>query len=112
MKSIPARRETMSASDTSMIRNSYYLGAANTVCAMLLAQKEKTPVTPGALVPVKRALIEKAMSELGKVQERRSRKSAVDCDAYRQGQRDGQNIAIHRGVGHDGAGGPQAAIGG
>lgn len=110
MKSIAARRETMNVSDVAMVRNSYYLGVANAVCKTILAQKEKTPVTPGALVPVKQALIKKAMSELGEVKEIRSRKSFVDSDAYQQGQRDGRDIALHRGVGNDGAA-PRAAIG-
>lgn len=110
MKSLGVRRELMSASDVAIVRNSYYLGVVHTVRRTLLEQKEKTPVTPGALVPVKKALIEKAMNEMGEVKERRSRKGFVDPDAYQQGQRDGQNIAIHRGIGNDGAT-PQAAIG-
>lgn len=109
MKSLGERRELMCASDITLSRNSYYLGVVNTVRKTLLEQKEKTPVTPGALVPIKKALIEKAMGEMGEIKERRARKSFIDPDAYRQGQHDGQAITIHRGIG-GGAAVPCAAL--
>lgn len=42
-------------------RKSFLFGASYTIIERLEAQKEKTPVTPGALVPVKGNLIDAAM---------------------------------------------------
>lgn len=44
-------------------RKSFLFGASHAVIERLEAQKEKTPVTPGALVPCKRSLIDAAMPE-------------------------------------------------
>ncbi|EKD40817.1 MAG: hypothetical protein ACD_74C00157G0002 [uncultured bacterium] len=100
----------MSPRKTTLVRNSYFLGAALTVFDALMKQKEETPVTTGALVPVKDALIKSAVNELGKVRTIKTRKSYVDSEAFDQGQKDGATVSIQRGVGNEGS--PvQAAIG-
>jgi hypothetical protein len=81
-----------------LLRHSYCLGAASTVTGRLSEQKRQTPVTPGALVPVKEALIRQAMGEIGPVRTLHSRRSYVDGNAYAQGQADGRQVGIHRGV--------------
>lgn len=92
-----------------LMRQSYYLGAVSTINSQLLQQKVQTPITPGALVPVKQGLIKKAMSELGPIRTARSRKSYINTHAYSKGQEDGKNVIVHKGV----AGGSgQAVIGG
>jgi len=48
-----------------LMRQSYYLGAVSTITGRLREQKVQTPITPGALVPIKAGLIKKAMSEMG-----------------------------------------------
>jgi Cdc6-like AAA superfamily ATPase len=77
-----------------LMRQSYYLGAVSTVTVRLREQKEQTPVTPGALVPVKEGLIKKAMEELGVIRTIRSRKSYINTDAYSSGQADGRQVGI------------------
>ena len=80
-------------------RQSYYLGAAITIAKRLKEQRQITPTTPGALVPVKDALIKKAMSEYGPTKTIRGRKSYVDMNAYNKGQQDGHNVGINKGIG-------------
>jgi hypothetical protein len=95
--------DTLSNRNRELMRQSYYLGAVSTINAQLLQQKAQTPVTPGALVPVKEGLIRKAMSELGAIRTVRGRRSFVNSHAFSQGQSDGKNVSIHKGVagGHD-----------
>ena len=81
-----------------LLRQSYYLGAVSTVTSLLQDQKKQTPVTPGALVPVKEGLIRKAMNEMGPVRQMHSRRSYINSSAYSQGQTDGQQICIQKGV--------------
>lgn len=109
MKNHPLRHR-LSNRNIVLIRQSYYLGASTTVYQMLLRQKVETPVTTGALVPIKDALIKKVIDEMGDIKLRKARKSYVDPLAYEQGQRDGRNVAIHHGVEHNGSA-AQAAIG-
>jgi hypothetical protein len=87
---VPRQRE--------LLRQSYCLGAASTVTGRLTEQKRQTPVTPGALVPVKEALIRRAMKEIGPVRTLHSRRSYIDSDAYAQGLSDGRQVSIHKGV--------------
>lgn len=89
-----------------LMRHSYYLGAVSTITARLREQKAQTPVTIGALVPVKEGLIRQAMNEIGAVRTMRSRKSYVNADAYTRGQTDGEQVGIHHGI--NGASSPRS----
>lgn len=82
-----------------LMKQSYLLGAASTITGRLREQKIQTPVTTGALVPVKEGLIKRAMSEIGNLRTVRSRKSYINADAYGKGQADGRQVGIHNGVG-------------
>ena len=82
-----------------LMRQSYYLGAVSSVTDKLRIQKQQTPVTPGALVPIKDALIKKTMSEMGPTRTIRSRKSYINATAYTQGQQDGNQVGVHHGIG-------------
>jgi hypothetical protein len=81
-----------------LIRHSYCLGAVATIARQLQEQRKRTPVTPGALVPVKEGLIRKAMDEIGPLRTMHSRRSHIDVSAYGQGQTDGAKVSIHKGV--------------
>ena len=81
-----------------LMRQSYYLGAVSTINLQLVQQKVQTPITPGALVPIKAGLIKKAVSELGAIRTVRGRRSYINSHAYSQGQSDGKNVSIHKGV--------------
>ncbi len=81
-----------------LMRQSYYLGAVSTINSQLVQQKVQTPITPGALVPIKEGLIKKAMSELGAIRTVRGRRSYINTQAYSQGQTDGKNVSIHKGL--------------
>jgi hypothetical protein len=83
-----------------LMRHSYYLGAVSTITRQLQDQKKQTPVTPGALVPIKEGLIRNALDELGPIRTMHSRRSYVNATAYNQGQADGQQISIRKGVEH------------
>ena len=82
-----------------LLKQSYLLGVASTINIRLRNQKVETPITVGALVPVKEGLIMLAMSELGKLKTVRSRKSYINAAAYSKGQADGRQIEIHNGIG-------------
>jgi hypothetical protein len=94
--------DTVPAKNRELRRQSYYLGAVSTVTLRLQEQKKQTPITTGALVPVKEGLIKKAMSEMGPIRTMHSRRSYINASAYDQGQTDGQHIKIHKGVQHAG----------
>ncbi|MBI5484907.1 MAG: DUF2786 domain-containing protein [Deltaproteobacteria bacterium] len=81
-----------------LMRQSYYLGAVSTINLRLREQKVQTPVTSGALVPVKEGLIRQAMNEIGTVRTMYSRRSYINSEAYSSGQNDGRLIGIHRGI--------------
>lgn len=81
-----------------LMRQSYYLGAVSTITSRLAEQKVRTPVTSGALVPIKEALIKKAMTDLGPTRTVRSRRSYVNSDAYTKGQQDGRQVGISKGI--------------
>lgn len=81
-----------------LMRQSYYLGAVSTITARLMEQKVQTPVTTGALVPVKEGLIRQAMNEIGTIRTMHSRRSYVNSDAYSSGQTDGGQVGIHHGI--------------
>ena len=86
-----------------LLRHSYYLGAVSTITRQLQEQKKQTPVTPGALVPIKEGLIRAAMREIGPIRTMHSRRSYINATAYNQGQTDGQQVSIQKGVQHVGA---------
>lgn len=88
----------MTGRNRELTRHSYYLGAVSTINLRLTAQKKETPVTPGALIPIKEGLIKQAMNELGNMRICRSRKSYINSGAYLQGQADGNDVGIHRGI--------------
>jgi hypothetical protein len=79
-------------------RQSYYLGAVSTITARLGEQKISTPVTTGALVPLKEALIRQTMNAIGNIRTVHSRRSYIHSDAYFKGQDDGRQVGIHQGV--------------
>ena len=81
-----------------LMRQSYYLGAVSTITGRLHEQKVQTPITPGALVPVKKALIKKVISEMGPIRSVRSRRSYVNSDAYTKGQQDGRQVGFNKGI--------------
>jgi hypothetical protein len=83
-----------------LMRQSYYLGAVTTISQRLREQKQQTPITPGALVPVKAGLIKKAMGDIGPTRTVRSRKSYINSNAYNQGQDDGRQVGIQQGIGN------------
>lgn len=90
----------MTARNRELMRQSYYLGAVSTITARLGEQKNSTPVTSSALVPVKDALIKQAMNEIGNIRTMRSRRSYVHSEAYFKGQKDGRQVGIQQGVEH------------
>lgn len=90
--------DSISSRGRELVRQSYYLGAVSTITGRLREQKVQTPITPGALVPVKKELIKKAMSEMGAIRSVRSRRSYVNSDAYTKGQQDGRQIGISKGI--------------
>jgi hypothetical protein len=81
-----------------LMRQSYYLGAVSTITTRLKVQKMQTPITSGALVPVKEGLIKKAMNEIGPTRTVKSRKSYINADAFTRGQDDGRLVGIHKGI--------------
>lgn len=81
-----------------LMRHSYYLGAVSTITAHLGKQKVCTPVTTGALVPLKEALIKQAMNEIGNIRTIHSRRSYIHSEAYLKGQDDGRQVGVHQGV--------------
>lgn len=68
-----------------LMRQSYYLGVVSTITTRLKVQKLQTPITSGALVPVKEGLIRQTMSEIGNLRTVRSRRSYIHADAYTKG---------------------------
>ena len=90
---------TISSRYRELMRQSYYLGAVSTINTRLREQKIQTPVTTGALVPVKEGLIRQAMNEIGNLRTVRSRRSYINTDAYTKGQTDGRQIGINHGIG-------------
>jgi hypothetical protein len=85
-------------SNRERMRQSYCLGAVSTIAMRLKEQKACTPVTAGALVPIKESLIRQTIDAYGNIRTMRSRSSYVHPDAYSTGQRDGRQISIHDGV--------------
>ena len=81
-----------------LMRQSYYLGAVSTITTRLREQKVQTPITTGALVPVKEGLIRQAMNEIGNIRTIHSRKSYIHSDAYFKGQDDGRQVGINQGL--------------
>ena len=81
-----------------LMRQSYYLGAVATITARLREQQTETPVTVGALVPLKEGLIRQALHEIGTIRTMHSRRSYINGDAYAKGQTDGGEVGLHRGI--------------
>lgn len=81
-----------------LLRQSYYLGAVSTITARLTEQKKCTPVTSCTLVPVKNALIQQAMKELGPIRTIHARRSYINAEAYMTGQNDGRQVGIRKGL--------------
>jgi hypothetical protein len=92
--------DTLPSRHRELMRQSYYLGAVTTISQRLREQKQQTPITPGALVPVKAGLIKKAMGDIGPTRTVRSRKSYINSNAYNQGQDDGKKVGIQQGIGN------------
>lgn len=91
-------RSTIANRDRELMRQSYYLGAVSTITDRLRVQKIQTPVTSGALVPVKEGLIRQAMNEIGTIRTMHSRRSYINSDAFSRGQSDGGQVGIHHGI--------------
>lgn len=89
---------TIANRDRELMRQSYYLGAVSTITDRLRVQKIQTPVTSGALVPVKEGLIRQAMNEIGTIRTMHSRRSYINSDAFSRGQSDGGQLGIHHGI--------------
>jgi len=89
---------TIAGRQRDLMRQSYYLGAVSTIARQLQDQKKQTPVTPGALVPVKAGLIRQAMNEMGPIRTMHSRRSYINSTAFNRGQTDGQLVSLHKGV--------------
>lgn len=89
---------TITNRNRELMRQSYYLGAVSTITAQLGKQKVCTPVTTGALVPVKEALIKQAMNEIGNIRTVRSRRSYIHSDSYFKGQDDGRQVGVNQGI--------------
>ena len=87
-----------------LLQQSYFLGAVSTITSRLKEQKIQTPITSTALVPVKDALIKRAMGELGALRTVKSRRSFINTDAYGRGQADGANVGISKGIGSNSTG--------
>ncbi len=81
-----------------LMRQSYFLGAVTTITARLREQKVQTPITTGALVPLKEGLIRQAMSEIGKIRTMHGRRSYINSNAYNCGEVDGKAIGLRHGV--------------
>jgi hypothetical protein len=81
-----------------LMRQSYYLGAVSTINSSLKQQKVETPVTTGALVPIKERLILQTMSEIGNLRKMHSRRSYINSEAYYKGLADGKQIGINPGI--------------
>lgn len=92
-----------------LMRQSYYLGAVSTITSRLQAQRIQTPVTPGALVPVKEGIILKTISEMGPIRNIRSRRSFINSSAYAQGLTDGITVGINKAI--NGSSPPRKTIG-
>jgi uncharacterized protein DUF2786 len=90
--------DTIAGRNRALRRQSYCLGLVSTITERLGEQKVYTPVTTGALVPVKEALIKQAIIEIGSIRTMRSRRSCIHSDAYFKGQNDGRQVGIHQGV--------------
>ena len=90
--------DRMTGRNRELMRQSYYLGAVTTITTRLGEQKVCTPVTTGALVPLKDALIKQTMDEIGNIRTVHSRRSYIHSDAYFKGQNDGSQVSIHKGV--------------
>jgi hypothetical protein len=73
------------------VRLSYCLGASHVVSKKLREQKERTPVTTAALVPVKEALIKAKCDQYGVHTTEQSRED-LSTRAYWSGVRDGASI--------------------
>jgi hypothetical protein len=81
-----------------LMRQSYYLGVVATIAERLREQKLQTPVTVGALVPVKEGLIRQALNEIGPIRTRHGRRSYINADAFTRGQLDGARVGFRHGV--------------
>ncbi len=92
--------DTITGRKRELRRQSYYLGAVSMITTRLREQKVCTPITPGALVPLKEALIKQTIEEIGKTRTMHSRRSYIHSDAYSKGQNDGRQVGIHQGVEH------------
>lgn len=73
-------------------RESYLHGVVHTIQKRLEAQKQETPITSSALVPVKQSLIQAAMPE--DLKTARFRSAQLRSSDFRQGMRDGQDIPL------------------
>lgn len=86
-----SQQRRLTAKGKKKVRLSYCLGAASVVSAELRRQKEFTPITTTALVPVKDALIKAKMGEFQLDTSAMETESLSDR-AYWCGRRDGANI--------------------
>jgi len=97
MKKIPACVE-----GRGRIKTSYLMGAVLKIHKRLQEQKQKTPVTPGALVPMKKSAIENALSSLliGKTKTASIGPLQSDAEqiAYSLGYIEGGKIPLRQGV--------------
>lgn len=92
-------------------KRSYCMGAADSIAEALQQMAKDTPVTPGALVPVRDALIEATTKEIfPDLRTQLPKTSIVFSRAYTQGLKDGANIQIRKGVTDSGPGAFELAL--
>ena len=98
LRALEAAAGKLAARERQRVRTSYLLGGAQGVRQALQAQKQQTPTTSTALVPVKEAMIRQYRDEqLGALRVQRSRRSTVLSTAFRQGQMDGAALDLRAG---------------
>ena len=79
-------------------RRSYLLGAVATISQRLKDQKQQTPVTSMALVPIKNGLIQRTINDMGTIKTLRQRRAKVFSSAYEKGAADAQSLHIQQGL--------------
>lgn len=94
MASVYMKTKTRLRSMTSKkaARNSYLAGAVSVIARRLIEQKEKTPVTSDALVPVKDAAVKAAMPE--DLREKNFSQQALRADDVFAGAMDARGIPL------------------
>lgn len=86
-----SQQKRLTVAGKKKVRLSYCLGCAHVVSQGLELQKERTPITTTALVPVKDALIKAKMDSYG-LETEETKEESLSNRAYWCGRRDGAQI--------------------